>query len=211
MKKHLIYFVNIFKMRKTQSIEVVGIGNFNIYPITIKEAEYNKINEQGNILNKKVMVAGTQAKYVYVDNAGTEYPSEKVFTDFNGVKLQQIKRTEQVKKFELVDKLDIYGLTEYNISFLDTDLTTLSIFDEKVKDKAICFKLKKSTIGFNFYRAYILKLNGVLVMITGKGNLINAISDFKSMIANKKENKNSEIVIQKVEVSADEIENLINI
>lgn len=201
----------MIKMKKTQSIEVVGIGNFNIYPITIKETEYNKISEGGLILNKKVIEAGKQAKYVYVDDTGTEYSNDRVFVDFNGMKLQQIKRTEQVKRFELVDRTEIYGLTEYNISFLDTDITTSTIFEEKVKDKAICFKLKKSSVGFNFYRAYILKLNGVLVMISGKGDLNQAIDDFKVMLSNKKDVKNSEIVIQKVEVNADDIENLIQI
>ena len=197
--------------RKTQTIEIIGVGNFNIYPIKVKEVEYNKINNNGDVLKKKVIEAGTQAKYVYVDDKNTEYSNDRVFIDFNGYKLQQIKRTEQVKNFEIVDKTEIYNLTELSISLLDTDLTTQNIFNEKVEDKAVCFKLKKSTIGFNFYKAYILKLNGVLSMVTRKGNLNQAVEDFKNNINSKKEIKNSEVVIQKVEVKADEIEGLINI
>ena len=196
-------------MIKTQEIEVVGIGNFNIYPVKVKEKDYNKISQDGNILKKKILEPSKQAVYIYVDKDGNETPKEKVMVDFNGLKIQQIKRTEKVKNFNLVDKTEIYNLTEYTLSFLDTDETTLSIFEEKIKDKAITFKLKKSTIGFNFYRAYILKLNGVLVMITGKGNLNTAIEDFKQMNINKQEK--SEVIVQKVEVNADEIEDLIQI
>ena len=143
-------------MRKTQAIEVVGIGNFSIYPIKVKENEYNKINQEGNILNKKILEPSKPAVFIYVDKEGNETPKEKVMVDFNGMKIQQIKRTEKIKNFELVDRNEYVYLTEYNLSFLDTDETTLSIFNEKIQDKAITFKLKKSTIGFNFYRSYIL-------------------------------------------------------
>ena len=196
-------------MRKTQEIEVVGIGNFNIYPIKVKEIDYNKISQEGNILKKKILEPSKQAVYIYVDNEGNETPKEKVMIDFNGLKIQQIKRTEKVKNFSLVDKTEIYNLTEYSLSFLDTDETTLSIFNEKIKDKAITFKLKKSTIGFNFYRAYILKLNNVLVMISGKGNLSQAIEDFKQLSINKQQK--TEVVVQKVEVNVSDIEDLIQV
>ena len=196
-------------MIKTQEIEVVGIGNFNIYPVKVKEKDYNKISQDGNILKKKILEPSKQAVYIYVDKDGNETPKEKVMVDFNGLKIQQIKRTEKVKNFELVDKAEIYNLTEYSLSFLDTDETTLRIFEEKVKDKAITFKLKKSTIGFNFYRAYIMKLNGILVMINGKGNLTTAIDEFKQININKQQK--TEVIIQKVEVNADEIEDLIQI
>ena len=196
-------------MRKTQDIEIIGIGNFNIYPIKEKKKDYNKINQEGNILKKKILEPSKQAVYIWVNNEGIETPKEKVLVDFNGLKIQQIKRTDKVKNFELVDRAEIYNLTEYGLSFLDTDETTLRIFEEKVGNKAITFKLKKSTIGFNFYRAYILKLNGVLVMISGVGNLSQAIEDFKALKNSKQEK--SEVVIQKVEVNADEIEDLIQI
>jgi len=197
-------------LKKTQSIEIVGVGNFNIYPIKVKEKDYNKINSNGNILNKKILEPSQPAKYVYVDDKNTEYSNDRVFVDFNGLKIQQIKRTDKIKNFELVNKTEIYNLTEFSLSFLDTDETTLSIFNEKVEDnKAITFKLKKSTIGFNFYRAYILKLNDVLVMISGKGNLIQAVKDFKEMNINKQQK--TEVIVQKVEVNANEIEDLIQI
>ena len=196
-------------MKKTQTIEVIGIGNFSIFPIKIKADEYKKVDEKGNLLFKQEKVKGTRAEYIYVDDKGKEYPTEKVFTDFKGMKIQQIKRTEKVKNFEIVDKLDIYNLTEYGLSFLNTDETTLNIFNEKIKDKAICFNIKKSTIGFNFFKAYILKLNGVLVMVTGKGNLNQAVTDFKEMVNNKV--TKTEIVLQKVEIKADEIDDLINV
>jgi len=196
-------------VRKTQSIEIVGVGNFNIYPIKVKEVDYNKVNSEGKILNKKILEPSIPAKFIYVDKENNEVQKDKVFIDFNGLKIQQIKRTDKIKNFEIVDKTEIYNLTESGLSFLDTDETTLNIFNEKIQDKAITFKLKKSTIGFNFYRAYILKLNGILVMISGKGNLSKAIEEFKQMNINKQEK--TEIIIQKVEVKADEIEDLIQI
>ena len=195
--------------KKTQTIEVVGIGNFNIYPIKVKEVDYNKVDSEGNILKKKILEPSQPAKFIYVDDNDKETPKENILIDFNGIKLQQIKRTEKVKNFEIVDRNDYTHLTEYSLSFLDSDETTTAIFDEKIKDKAICFKLKKSTIGFNFWRAYILKINGVLVMVSGKGDLIKAIEEFKEM--NKAQQVKTEIVIQKIEVNADEIEGLINI
>ena len=196
-------------MRKTQSIEIVGVGNFNIYPIKVKEQDYNKIDSEGNILKKKILEPPIPAKFIYVDDEGKEHDKNNILIDFNGVKLQQIKRSEKIKNFEIVDRNDYVYLTEYSLSFLDTDETTLNIFNEKINDKAICFKIKKSTIGFNFWKAYILKINGVLVMITGKGDLIKAIDEFKEM--NKAQQVKTEIVIQKIEVNADEIEGLINI
>ena len=196
-------------MRKTQAIEIIGIGNFNIYPIKIKEKEYNKISQDGKILDKKILEPSIPAKFIYVDKEDNEVEKDKVFVDFNGLKIQQIKRSDKIKRFDIVDKTEIYNLTEYGISFLDTDETTLKIFNEKIQDKAITFKLKKATIGFNFYRAFILKLNGVLVMINGKGNLSQAIEEFKQMSINKQQK--TEIIVQKVEVNAEEIEDLIQI
>ena len=195
-------------MRKTQSIEVVGIGNFSIYPIKVEEKTYNKVNSEGLILKKKILEPNIPAKSVFIDDKGTEYDKTRVFTDFNGLKVQQIKRSEKIKNFEVVDKQEIFNLTEFGISFLDTDDTTANIYNEKITEsQAISFKLKKSTIGFNFYRAFILKLNGVLVMVSGKGNLIEAIKEFKELKEAKQEK--AEVVVQKVEVNADEIEDLI--
>lgn len=196
-------------MKRTQTIEIIGIGNFNIYPVTINEQEYNKVSQNGLILNKKILEPSKPAKYIYIDDKNTEYSNDRVFTDFNGVILQQIKRTEKVKNFDIVDKMEIYNLTEYNLSILDSDLTTKNIFDEKIKDKAIMFKLKKSTIGFNFWKAFILKLNGVLVMVTGKGDLNKALNEFSKLEQSKKEH--TEITIQKVEIKAEELDDLIQL
>ena len=46
-------------------------------------------------------------------------------------------------------------------------------------------------------------------MISGKGNLIQAVKDFKEMNINKQEK--TEVIVQKVEVNANEIEDLIQI
>lgn len=72
-------------MKKTQTIEIIGIGNFNIYPVTINEQEYNKVSEHGLILNKKIIEPSKPAKFIYIDDKNTEYSNDRVFTDFNGV------------------------------------------------------------------------------------------------------------------------------
>lgn len=190
-------------MRKTQTIQVIGIGNFNIYPIKEDEKEYNKINSNGVILEKIKTVEGIPAKYVYKDPDGKEYDNKEVFVDFNGIKLQSIKQTENVKKFEIVDKTEIYNLTEYNLSLLSVDETTSSIFDSKVGNNAIRFTLKKSSIGFSFWKAYILKMNNQMVMITGKGDLLNSIEKFKSI---QKSKDQSEVIFTKLEVKAEDLE-----
>lgn len=197
-------------MRKTQSIEVVGIGNFNSYPISVKKKEYNKVNERGEKLSKKILEPSHPAKYVYVDDKGTEYSDDRVFTDFNGLIIQGIKRTEKVKNFSIVDINEISNLTEIKKAFLETDLTTAQIYNDKIGEgKAICFKLHKSSVGFEFYKAYITKINGLFVMFSGEGDFNEAQQDFKNLLMNK-ERSDTEIVVQKVEVKADEIEELLN-
>jgi len=193
------------------NFEIVGIGNFNSYPITIKKKEYNKVNKEGDLLFKKVIEPSKQSKYIWVDEKGIEYPNEAVYTDFNGLKIQAIKRTEKVKNYSIVDVTEVNNLTEQKRAFLETDLTTMSIYDEKIGEgKAIFFKLHKSSVGFDFYKAYITKINGLFVMFSGEGDFNEAREDFRNLLLNK-ENKNTEIIVQKVEVSADEIEELIKI
>lgn len=191
-------------MRNTNTIEVVGIGNFKVYPIVEKETEYNKVNKDKQILTKIKIVEGSPSKYAYVDENNNQYADKDVFIDFNGTLVQTIKKTEKVKKFEIVDKTEIYNLTEYNICLLKTDETTYQIFNDKIKDNAIRFTYKKSSVGLNFWRSYIMKINNKLVLIVGKGNLLKAIEDFNSMEKSKKEN--TEITYTRLEVNADDLE-----
>lgn len=196
-------------MRNTQTLELLGVGSFKVYPVTSQETEYNKINEQGEVLTKKVIQKGTQAKYVYVDARGTEYTNDKVFTDFKGIKVQAIKQTDKVKKYDIVDLGEIASLTEYNMAFLDADETTKQIFREKIGEKAICFKLKKSSVGFSFYKAFIFLFEDVFIMTSGQGNVKQAVMDFRQMLS-AKESK-GEIVAQKLEIKAEDIADLVEL
>lgn len=190
-------------MKKTQTIQVIEIGTFNIYPVIEEDKDYNKVNSEGKILNKIKVEDGIPARYVYVDSEGKEYENKDVFVDFNGIKVQSIKKTENVKKYEIVDKTEIYNLTEMNTALLSCDETTLKTFERIVKNNAIRFTLKKSSIGFSFWRAYILKLNNQLVLITGKGDLLKAIERFNEV---KKSKEEIEVIFSKVEVKADDLE-----
>jgi len=190
-------------MRNTNTIQIIGIGNFKIYPVTEEDKEYNKINSNGEVLKKVVVVAGTPTKYSYVDSNNKHYENKDIYTDFNGLKLQAIKKTENVKKFEIVDKTEIYNLTEYSVSLLNVNETTMGIFENQVGNNAIKFTFKKSSVGFNFCKSYILKMNNQLVLISGKGNLQNAMNKFKEVQNSKEQN---EVIFTKLEVKAEDLE-----
>ena len=94
-------------MRKTQTIQIVGIGNFNIYPIVENDKEYNKVNSAGNILKKVKVVEGIPAKYSYFDDSNKEYLPQEVFTEFQGLKIQACSANffQQQAEIRLYDKI----------------------------------------------------------------------------------------------------------
>lgn len=193
-------------MKTTNNIEVIGIGNFKV--ISIKEKENDDlplIDENFNELEKRQIEKGTQAKYIFINpKTKQEVTKDKVYYNFNSIKVQQIKRSEKIKKFDIVDKTEIYNLSELSISLLDSDDTTRINFDKIVSNNAIRFIYKKSTIGFTFWKAYILKLFDELFLITGKGDIKTAIKEYKE---NKKTSKEvTEVSIQKLVVNADDLE-----
>jgi hypothetical protein len=189
-------------MRKTQSIEVIGIGSFDIYPIKPIEQEFKEITRDGKPLKKVIAEKGTTAKYKWIDSENKEYTKQEVFYDVYGNILQSVKRTEKVKKFDIVSKADIC-LSESTTSILSCDETTIKNFEEKIKNNAIEFTLKKSTNGFKWVKAYILKMYGQLVLVSGLGNIKEAIKEFEKQDIAKQE---MEVIIQKVEMKADELE-----
>jgi hypothetical protein len=77
-----------------------------------------------------------------------------------------------------------------------------------VKDKALKFKLKKSSRGFKFFMAYIFKIGSQLIMVSGIGNVKKAITEFSKM---KKAGTEKTAIIQKVEIKASDLEKEIEI
>jgi hypothetical protein len=189
-------------MRKTQSIEVIGIGNFDIYPVKAEEQDFKEVTKEGNPLKKVLVTKGTPNEYKWVSE-NKDYTKSQVFYDVLGNYTQQVKRTEKVKKFEIVSKAEVYNLTESSFSILNCDETTKNIFDEKVKNNAVKFNIKKSTTGFKWVKAYIYKMKDVLVMVSGLGDVEKAIKEFNK-ISNTQQN--IDVIIQKVEMKADELE-----
>ena len=190
-------------MRKTQSLEIIGIGNFDIFPIKSQEQKFGECNNEGKPLKKTLRAKGTPIDYVWLDEEKKEYEKDEVFFDVLGNYLQEVKKTEKVKNFEICDKMEIYNLSESSYSVLNCDETTTDIFNDKIKDKAIKFNLKKSSRGFKWVKAYILKFNEQLILVSGLGDLKKAILEFSK---NSQAEKGIDMIVQKVEMKADELE-----
>ena len=193
-------------MRKTQSVEIIGIGNFDVMPIKSQEQKFGECSKDGKPLKKTLKAKGTPIDYVWLDEDKKEYQKEDVFYNVLGNFVQEIKKSEKIKNFEICDKMEIYNLSESSYSVLNCDETTTDIFNDKIKDKAIKFNLKKSSRGFKWVKAYILKLNGVLVMVSGLGDVKKAILEFAK---NSQAEKEVVAIVQKVEMKADELEILL--
>ncbi len=190
-------------MRTQQKFQVVGIGNFDLISIKQKPIEFTRVNNEGKEVEKKVKEKGTRTIYMWVDELGKEYQDKDVFYDVVGKKIQKISRTEKVNSFEIIDKTEIYNLSETKTYLLKCDETTRKNFDEKVKDSAIKIKgFKKSGVGMNFEIAYIYRSQNEILMITGLGNISKAIKQFK-----KQKQPNKTISIDVVEVKSEEVEN----
>ena len=190
-------------MRKTQTIEVIGIGNFEIYPVKAQEQEFREVTQEGKPLEKVLITKGIPNEYKWVDKDKKEYSKNEVFHDICGNYLQSVKRTEKVKNFEIVSKAEVDNLSESSKSLIKCDETTKSIFEEKVKNNAVSFKIKSSSNGFNWNKAYILKMWETLVMVRGLGDMEKAVKEFDKI---SKAQEQVEVIIQKVEMRADELE-----
>lgn len=189
--------------RKTQTIEVIGIGSFQVMPIKAQEPNFKEVTQEGNQLKKVLVKKGIPIEYKWIDDKKQEYNKEQVFYDVFQNYVQQVKKTEKVKNFEIVDKAEIYNLSESSISILNCDETTKKIFEDKIKNNAIKFNLKKSSRGFSWKKAYIFKMMKVLVMVSGLGNIEKAIKEFDK---NLKAEEQVDVILQKVEMKADELE-----
>ena len=99
-------------MRKTQSLEIVGIGNFDVMPIKAEEQKFGECSKDGKPLKKTLRAKGTPIDYVWLDDEKKEYTKEQVFYDVVGNIIQEVKKTEKVKNFEICDKMTIYNLSE---------------------------------------------------------------------------------------------------
>lgn len=178
-------------MRKTHSFEVLGIGEFNEYPIKVKEDDYLIVNKKGEELVKKTLTIGVPSEYAYMDKSGNIYKKEDVFYDYKGKLVQKIDKTKKVDKFKVVDKSEAGDLLEVSTSFLlPTSDTTMDNFKDKItNEKALKFAYKKSSVGLKQYYAFVYMQDNVLVMVTGLGKRSEAIENFKGKM-NDMINKN---------------------
>lgn len=176
-------------MKKIQKIEVVGLGEIELYGLKPQQQEFKPVNEAGEELTKKTKEAGKYATYVYVDESDKEYSSDEVFYNVGGKIIQKVKKTEKINDFDIVEKSDILGdFMSDGYYICDCSETTLKNWDKEVgQDKAISFVLKKSSRGLKFHRAYVLKFQNHLVLFAGAGKISDGIKEFEKLKENKKD------------------------
>lgn len=194
-------------MKRTQQFQIVGVGEFDIYPIKQKPIELPRVTEEGTEVKRVMKERGTSSIYVWVDGSGKEYTDDKVFYDVSGNKVQKIKRTEKVVKFEITDRTEIYDLSESESYVLDCNETTRKTFSSKVGDNAIKFALKKSSRGEKFHKAYLYGSQGEIMMTTGLGSVSKGVKEFKKMREQQKDTSVKSVLKNVVEITADKIEN----
>lgn len=195
----------IFRMRKTHSFEIVGVGTFEEYPAKVKEVEYPCVSKEGLALAKKVLTQGNSSVYGWIDVNGKTYSKEEVFYNVNGLLGQKFNKTEKVKKVDIVGVGEAIELLESDTSFLlPQNETTLDNFRKMVGEgKALKFNYKKSSVGLKWVNAFVFELKGELVMITGLGNRTKALEQFKE--SKKAQSKSKSVMPDVVEISADEV------
>lgn len=201
-------------MRNTQKFEIVGIGNFEVYPIKAQELKLKVVNDKGEELvklsgkngnNGNGSVSISESSYFWADTNGNKYSQDLVFYEVGGKKFQKIKRTDVVKNYEVVESNAWTDLAdEVGTAILGYNKTTENNFKDKVGDKAVKFKLKKADVGFKFYWAYVYEDKGKLVMTTGRGSRIDGYKQFDSIETGK--SKGLKEVKNVVEVSACDLE-----
>jgi len=208
-------------MRRTQSIEVVGIGDFDIYPIKSEDGKFKTINQDGEELTansgkkettemkairQQVRALNTERdKIAFLDRNGTSYSKGDIFYDVMGNKIQKLNRTEKVTAFKITEWTDSLDLAESTTSLIDCNDTTKKIFEDKIGiGKALKFNLKKSSIGFKFHKAFIYMSEGTMILTTGVGSKIEAQKEFLRQRAMSEQAEITQIV-QRVELNADEL------
>lgn len=195
-------------MRTTQKFEVVGIGEFSVYPAKVKELEFQRVTANKIPVAKKVKEQGKQSVFAWVDSNGNEYTENQVFYDLgDGRIVQKIGRTEKVKKFDIVPIGQTTKLLDkVSTNFLDANDTTRENFKRVVGEgNALKCSFKKSSVGTNWVSSYIYLEDGVFEKRDGLGNLDEAREEFKTILQEQKQHKNKKAVKDTIEISADDI------
>lgn len=188
-------------MKAINKIEIVGIGNITLLTIKASEKTFNPISKEGKELKAKREGSLT---YYWEDSKGNRYERSDVFYEVAGQKVQKVNRTEKVKSFEVVDKLGVYDFLTDGFYVVGCDETTRGILNKKLNgDKAIRFLLKKSSRGFKWVWAYIIKWGKQFVVYTGKGTITEGVKEFEKL--QQKAGK-KEIITSVVEVASDSLE-----
>ena len=170
-------------MKRTNCIEIVGLGSVNVYPIKTEERDFELVNKDLKPLKKVMVEKNKQATYKYVDGEGKDFSKEEIGYNINGRFLQKVERTEKVSKYKLVDKTDIIGnfMSDGYFIVASEDKTTQIHLEKEIGDsKAIEFVYKSSTIGFKWRKSYIMKFQNCFIMVMGVGKIEDGINEFNT-------------------------------
>jgi len=190
-------------MRRTNSFEIVGIGEFDEFPAKAEEIEYPAMSKEREPLSKKMVTKGVSSEYAWMDRNGKVYPENDVWYEINGKLVQKVDRTKKVTAFKYVEAKDIKPLTMDSSFLLAKTETARQRLTELIKDgKALKFSYKKSSVGRKWTTAYLFEDEGELVMLTGRGDRKKALEMFK---ANKKQSKGKDMPGEIVVSAADEV------
>ena len=172
-------------MKKSNKIELVGVGTFDIYPIKTEEKQFRVVSKDLRPIKKVLVEKNKQATYKYFDDKGTEYNKEDIGFDVNGKFFQKVERTHKVTKYNIIDKTEIIGdfmSDGYFIIDGDDRTSQMNIEKELGDEKAIEYTYKSSTNGMKWRKAYIFKsLNKKgYVMIMGLGSISEGLEEFET-------------------------------
>ena len=191
-------------MKRTNSFEIVGIGDFDEYPAKAEEVEFEPMTKDRIPLVKKQVQRGTPSEYAWMDKDGKVYANNDVWWDIKGKLVQKVERTDKVTAFKYVEAKDIKPLS-MDTSFLEPrNDTTRNKLSELIKDgKALKFSYKKSSVGLKWTTGMLFEEDGEFVLLTGRGDRKKALEMFKG---NKKNSKKGKAMPGEVVVSsADEV------
>jgi len=167
--------------------------------------EFPTITEDGKELTRKS--EGTRTTY-WIDKEGNRYEESDVWYLIGKEKVQKVKRTEKVKSYEVVDKMEALNLANAKTSVLNYTETTLRNFEREVgMDKAIKFLDKQSSRGLKWVVAYIYRQEGRLVKRNSDDGISvsDGIREF-ALMKKKQEKGKMKVINQVVEVKAEELE-----
>lgn len=166
-----------------KSIELEGYGKLILFPISIKDRQYEIVDSEGNPL-KKIMV-GKKAKTVYKTKEGAEIPQRltcrRMIIDDEELIVGKMMPTKRVEKedIEIIDdNTMMYDAIEkkiYNIFSTSKPLKKLILEENKsLKIGAIILGL-----GYKAHEGLLTRYQDRIILVCCRGKLSEALKIYK--------------------------------